>query len=158
MLRLAIDVAPWAALYCALTAASMLFGPVVAAHHRNMKRAADRMYWASSVNSTVNGVVCTVLAAVECSRSGLMGSGDFLLTTAGSHRVCNSLLGYLVWDSVLLLWNRGEWRQSSIYLMHHALAIFGWSCCVQGSICHNVAVPIVMCEATSPFINARYFL
>ena len=91
-------------------------------------------------------------------RSGLITSGDFNFTTPGSHLVCHALLGYLVVDSVVLCFHLRVWAGSGMFVVHHAVALFGWVTCAHFDYVHNVAVPVVLCEATGPIINLRWFL
>ena len=157
MMDLAVSVAPWAAFFGAVYCAAWKFSPSLFEAARGLSPA-DRAYWSTCCSSFVNGIVTTSLAAAECWRSGLITSGDFNFTTPGSHLVCHALLGYLVVDSIVLCFHLRVWAGSGMFAVHHAVALFGWVTCAHFDYVHNVAVPVVLCEATGPIINLRWFL
>ena len=53
---------------------------------------------------------------------------------------------------------RAVWSGSGLYIGHHVLSILSWASCLLLGTCHCVALALMLCEATTPFVNARYFL
>ena len=88
---------------------------------------------------------------------GLITSGDFNFTTPGSHLVCRAPRLPRRRQHRLCFHLR-VWAGSGMFAVHHAVALFGWVTCAHFDYVHNVAVPVVLCEATGPIINLRWFL
>jgi len=113
-------------------------------------------YWASSCVSTVHSFIIVPLAYNAF--HPLWASDDLTLTTEASSNVITVFVGYILADSVPLLWNRKTWSGTTIYLWHHGTAFLCW--CLMGTRGHGhaVAVGLLLCEATAPFVNGRWFL
>jgi hypothetical protein len=85
-------------------------------------------------------------------------SEDLTLTTTASVQCCDIFLGYLMADSVNLLWYLKSWPGSGAYVWHHGSALLCWGVMrVRGHV-HMNAVGLLLCEGTAPFVNGRWFL
>ena len=113
-------------------------------------------YWASSVVSTLHSFIIVPLGyqAME----PFWWSDDLTLTTEASHRAINVFVGYILADSLPLLWNRNRWSGSAVYLWHHGAAFLCWSLIGTRGHGHAIAIGLLLCEATSPFVNGRWFM
>jgi hypothetical protein len=113
-------------------------------------------YWASSCLSTAHSFVIVPLAyrAFQTVRA----SDDLTYTTDASHTAINVFVGYILVDSVPLVWNRRAWSGTTIYLWHHGAAFLCWNLLGFRGHGHAVAAGLLLCEATAPFVNGRWFL
>lgn len=152
----AVLAAPWVAGYTALYFASLLLGPLLFAHCHALDEP-GRAFWASSICSTVNGVLLTALALNLCITEGWHHSADFRRTSPGSHMLCHAMLGYALTDVAVLLYYWKAWKPSSL-VVHHAIVIGAWGACATEGILHNCAVPVSLSEGTALFANLRWFL
>ena len=113
-------------------------------------------YWASSATSTVHALIVVPLAyyAME----PFWWSEVLTLKTEASSRVNNIFVGYIMADTLPLLWNRNRWSGTTVYIWHHGTAFLCW--CLMGVRGHGhaIAVGLILCEATAPFVNGRWFL
>lgn len=121
----------------------------------------DRVYYATMVVSLAHGCMVTVAAYVAGREAGLwpLAAPWDLHATTDATRLCISLfIGYLLADLVPLLYYRTVWSGTGMYIGHHVFSILSWSSCLLLGTCHCVAAALMLCEATTPFVDARYFL
>lgn len=118
---------------------------------------ADKSYWASSVTSTVHGAVITYLGWVACVDADLFTTRNMYATSTATTASMHCFLGYIIEDSVVLVKRRKEWKGSTPYLYHHFAAAFSWVVCLRHGVCHFMCCPLLLCEATAPLTNARWF-
>ena len=117
---------------------------------------ADVAYWASSCVSTLHSLIIVPLAYLAM--EPLWFATDLIATTDASHRAIDIFIGYIIQDSLPLLWYRQQWSGSGIYICHHAASYICWSLMGVRGHGHAVAVGLLLVEATAPFVNGRYFL
>ena len=112
--------------------------------------------WAMSGVSTIHSVIIVPLAYVAL--GPFWGVDDVRLTTEASDRVIEIFLGYILADSLPLIWYRKEWVGSNAFLGHHLVAFVVCSMTsIRGHV-HGLMMGLLLCEATAPFVNARWFL
>ena len=146
----ALAILPWAAFYGVVHGAAWLLGPMLFPHCRKLD-APGRAYWASSVVSTVNSFVLTPLAWRACEQSELLSlDTSFTASTRLSTTACVAMVGYTVWDSVVLARHRKHWSSVGLYAMHHAGSALSWGLCAITGYAHVIAVPSLLFEATGP--------
>jgi len=151
-------VLPWVAFYGLVYGTAWVLGPLLLPHCRKLDPP-SRAYWASSVVSTVNSFVLTPLAWRACEQSELLSlRTSFTVSTHLSTTACVAMVGYTVWDSLVLFRYRAHWSSVGMYAVHHAGSILAWGLCAVSGYAHVIAVPTLLFEATAPFVNARYFL
>ena len=113
-------------------------------------------YWAASATSVVHALIVVPLAYVASAPLWL--ADDLLMHTPASRRVMEIFVGYTMADSAVLLRHRQEWVGADVYLAHHAVAVCCWGTLVCTGHAHALATPILLIEATAPFVNGRWFL
>lgn len=112
--------------------------------------------WSVKVVSTVHSLIIVPLAYVAL--GPFWGVDDVRLTTEASDRVIEIFLGYILADSLPLFWYRKEWVDSNAFLGHHLAAlVVGSMTSIRGHV-HGLMMGLLLCEATAPFVNARWFL
>lgn len=160
LLEVAASIAPWTAAYALLFVALRASGPRLFVYVQQLDDG-ELSYWCASVCSLVNGIVLSVLTVVACSEADLWSTSDFFRTSDLTYRSIHALLGYILVDSVVLFSNRHHKTFASgfgAFAFHHAATVVGWvPPCVFG-VLHSVVVPMLLTEATAPFVNGRYFL
>lgn len=112
--------------------------------------------WAVNAVSTVHSLIIVPLAYEAL--GPFWGVDDVRLTTEASNRVIEIFLGYILADSLPLIWYRKEWVGSNEFLGHHlAVLAVGYMSSIRGHV-HGLVMGLLLCEATAPFVNARWFL
>ena len=80
--------------------------------------------------STVNSFVLTPLAWRACEQSELLSlRTSFTVSTHLSTTACVAMVGYTVWDSLMLFRYRAHWSSVGMYAVHHAGSILAWGLC-----------------------------
>ena len=113
-------------------------------------------YWAASAVSIIHSLIIVPLAYMAM--GPFWFSDDLQLSTPASNRAIDVFVGYIMADSIPLLRHRKEWAGSDVYIWHHATAFVVWGLMGVRGHGHAVAVGLLLCEATAPFVNARWFL
>ena len=113
-------------------------------------------YWASSIVSTIHGAIIVPLAYEAM--VPFWWSNDLRLTTEASKRCLDIFIGFTLADCGPLLWNRKAWPGVNVYFWHHGSALLYWGLSRARGQTHAVAVGLLLCEATAPFTNGRWFL
>ena len=135
----------------------------------------------------MNSFVLTPLAWRACEQSELLSlRTSFTVSTHLSTTACVAMVGYTLWDSLVLFRYRAHWSSVGMYAVHHAGSVVAWGLCAVSGYAHVIvchtgleprtsrphnssaihtcepclgqAVPALLFEATAPFVNARYFL
>lgn len=116
-------------------------------------------YWDASVASTVNAFVNVGLTVVAIAREPtLMTSDDAFFKSRDSCNLVSIFLTWTFFETALQLWHWGLWDGRLPMMVHHLSAITAWSLYLEGGYGHSLSLFGYICEATNPFMNARYFL
>merc|ERR1719181_1938368 len=91
-------------------------------------------------------------------KESMFASDDFFLTTEATRHVCQVLLGYIMSDLVVAVYYGSRWSGWIANLFHHLLVVPTWSMVLSGGNAHFFAICATLAEATTPFINGRWFL
>ena len=150
------------AAYSATLVASRLLSPLVApkTYASLASQPGAQGYWHSSVASALNGAVNTVLVVLAWRREPrlLWGTPDAFLTNDDSCALVVVFLTWIVFDLAQLCYYWSHWDGRAGMLVHHLSAIAAWVLYLEGGYAHAVSLVGVVCEATNPFMNMRYFL
>lgn len=119
-----------------------------------------RAYWDSSVASTLVGVLNPAFAAwIMYKQPGFFTAADGAPFMA-SPETCRGLglfLAWCFWETVFQLYNWGLWPGGRAMLVHHFSAIVAWGLYLSGGYGHAISLVGMLCEATNPFMNMRWF-
>jgi len=149
----------WAAAYAATAAAShRLFSS-----YRALKTPATRAGWDSRVTSTLHALLIVALAVVGGAQL-LSGDDSFfdpgtLLTlraTPLTRAALGMSAGYFIVDLVLVLRHPGLGGPPMV--AHHCAAMLALAVGGTRDEGHLYTLALMLAEATTPFVNARYFL
>jgi hypothetical protein len=113
-------------------------------------------YWNASAVSSVHGVVVSAVGFYVLSTQNELYSEGYKYETAESLLCVNIVVGYLMSDLYLSITHL-EWPGTAMMLFHHILGIFSM---IYTTVYHfgtGMVVCIVVLEATSPFVNFRWF-
>jgi hypothetical protein len=120
----------------------------------------EQAYWSSSLVSSIHSIIVSVYAAVEAYRGEIFfgTKNDLFLTTWHSTNCLTIFLGYILSDIGLVYYYRKEWPGSKAMLIHHSISLI-FSCdFVAHRFAHNLGLAVMIFEATTPFVNCRWFL
>lgn len=150
--------APWFALYAVTFSASRFLGPKIFVGASQLK-SADRSYWAASVASVLNCVLIVPMAWAACKEANFLAvNAPLTVSTALSTFCCHAMVGYTSYDMLPLLYHRKEWSGVTLYLVHHVCSLATWGLAATSGLTHSIVVPVLLLEATGPFVNLRWFL
>ena len=151
------QVLPWATVFHCLFWISRAASASLSKTYRELDEP-EKSYWASSVVSNLHAVViCWFSVTALCETPSFMTTSDFLLSTEVSLLCSEIFLGYIVSDLVLVLWYNAKWPGMFANLMHHVSMVICWSQLTMGKYGQLFALSAV-CEASTPFVNFRWFL
>ena len=148
-------------LYTVTLVVSRLLSPAVApaTYARLAEMPGQRGYWDSSVASTLNGIANTLLACrVVWRHPTLVSSADAFVVTPESTMLVVVFLTWCAFDLAQLVFYWRHWEGRAGMLVHHGCAIVAWALYLEGGYGHALSLVGVVCEATNPFMNMRYFL
>ena len=149
----------WFVAYAATFCIARYASPLLFQSCEKQLDSAQQSFWVSHVTSTINGVVVTVLGVgAMLEMPTLWNGGDIEASSPLSFMGCHALLGYMAFDTVCIAYYHDSWPASSAFLVHHVAALCGWGAPALTGFCHDVAVPLLLCEATSPLLNLAYFM
>ena len=145
-----------------LLASRFLFSPAVApvTYRKLAGQPGQQGYWDSSVASTLNGIVNTILVFVMLWRDPRLVSSladPFYVT----EDTCGMVVLFATWcafDLAQVFYYWGLWDGTLGMLVHHGCAVIAWLLYLEGGYGHNLSLVGVLCEATNPFMNMRYML
>ena len=162
--EIAASVAPFTAGFTALLVLSLLLLAPRTAFEKGKRKQCkwdERVFYSTMVVSLTHGCAAAVTAAMTGLEAGLwpLAAPWDLHATSDATILCISLfIGYLLADLVPLFYYRTVWPGTGMYIGHHVASILSWGSCLLLGTCHCVAVALMLCEATAPFVNGRYFL
>lgn len=117
----------------------------------------EKAYWISSMVSTVHAIIIVPMTVNAILAAPSMQSGMFV-TTPQSVQTLKLFFSYIISDTLAsVYWNK-QWGGWQANLIHHCTALFSFSNLIMGGYGHFLGLMGVACEATTPFINARYFM
>ena len=121
-----------------------------------------RAYYGSSCLAILHGVLVTILALMAGLDAGFWTvtwePWNYRAQTPATTRCIHVFLAFLLTDLFPLLYYRKQWGGTGMYIGHHTLSCVAWGDAVLNGTCHNIALGLLLCEATSAFVNGRYFL
>ena len=155
-LDLARGVGPWCGAAVLVSALGYLLAP------SHVDTPEKKAYYGSSTLALVHGIFVSILALMAGLENGFWTvtwePWDYHAMTPATARCIHVFLAFLLTDLVPLFYFRNEWTGTALYIGHHTLSCVAWGDAALNGTCHNVALGLLLCEATSPFINGRYFL
>ena len=150
------------AAYTATLVASRVITPLVVpnTYAKLANQPGAHGYWHSSVASALNGCVNTVLVVLAWRREPrlLWGTPDAFITNDDSCSLVVVFLTWIAFDLCQLCYYWRHWEGRVGMLVHHVSAIAAWALYLEGGYAHAVSLVGMLCEATNPFMNLRYFL
>lgn len=119
----------------------------------------DKGYWAASVVSNLHAViVCWLAATALFETPSFITTADFRLSTTASLTCSKCFLGYIISDLMLALWYNTQWLGMTANLTHHVFILICWGQLIMGEYGQLFALVGALCEASTPFLNFRWFL
>ena len=113
-------------------------------------------FWNASAVSSVHGIVVSAVGFYVLRTQDALYTEGYTYETPESLLCVNIVVGYLLSDLYLGITHL-DWPGTAMMLFHHILGIFSM---IYTSVYHfgtGMIVCIVVLEATSPFVNFRWF-
>lgn len=155
---LASVVLPWTALWHALFWASRFASSAASETYRSLD-GPQRGYWDASVVSTTHALYVTYLAtAALLETPKFLVTEDWSLHTLASLSCSTCFLGYILSDLALALYYGRRWSGMAANLFHHVFIVICWGQLLAGRNGQLFALVGALCEASTPFVNGRWFI
>ena len=106
--------------------------------------------------STVHAVVIVYLAATAMT-SDVMDTTDVKVTSPQSSEANIIFIAYLASDLLLSVIYNTAWPGWQANMIHHVTGIWAWYMMTRHGFCHSIALCAMLTEATTPFVNQRWF-
>jgi hypothetical protein len=150
------DVLPWLAFFQALYWIASLANQL--STYRSMS-AHLQAYFSASVVATVHAVLVVILAVWAFSKDiTLLSTDDFFAASPESLQCCHCFLGYILSDLTIALYYNKRWDGWVPNLLHHCFIVLVWWPLIDGRYGQLFALQAAICEASTPFVNMRWFL
>eukprot|EP00163_Fabomonas_tropica_P011732 TRINITY_DN225_c0_g4_i6.p1 TRINITY_DN225_c0_g4~~TRINITY_DN225_c0_g4_i6.p1 ORF type:complete len:296 (+),score=31.18 TRINITY_DN225_c0_g4_i6:10-897(+) len=134
--------------------------PRLSPGYRALKRQ-DQVGWSTRVASTIHAVVVTLLSLYTLWTETVLYEQPLLARTGlGEVAMCITI-GYLLGDFVLIVLHFDTLDTPSLNrqtMLHHVCGIVGFAVCLQYGACQYFGLFRLLSEASTPFLNARWFL
>ena len=158
---LLLGVLPITVAWVATTGLGSFLSPLLFSTYSNLGTPMQR-YWACSLTSTIHAVLVVYLAVAALLESpefyAAQGDRDLHFTTSASQQCFQVFLGYILSDTLFVLWYHEVWPGTQATLVHHLTAIFTWVQLLGWGVGHTLGLVAIIAECTTPFVNNRWFL
>lgn len=152
-----VEIFPWVLFWHSLYRASQVLSPRLwSGTYPSRLSDSERDYWDASVVSSLHGVVISALGFYVLWTDVNIHDGGYAYESRLSRLCLAVVVGYLINDLYLGLTHL-EWPGTSMMLFHHILGIVAMTYTAVYHFGSGMVVCIVVLEATSPFINFRWF-
>jgi len=134
--------------------------PCCVTHYASLDDAnGEKGYWAATAVGVVHAILLTILCAGTLLDEPLLaGSDDFFRSTNLSQLCCEIFIGYIVSDLVLALYFWKRWPGWESNIIHHVLVLIAWWQLTSGKYAQGTACMSMLCELSTPFVAARWYL
>lgn len=122
------------------------------------KKSWEKALWSSNIVSTVHATYITYMAITAAISSGVYTNDSFYHGTPESTECCFIFLGYISYDLVLIATYAKEWPGTVAFMFHHGASILSYGHLLYVGYAHHMALAAITMEATTPFMNFRWFL
>jgi hypothetical protein len=149
-------VIPWFAFWHILFWLSHLSAPIIFSTFSTLDTA-TKCYWSASMVSTIHAVFICYLAVVAAINIDVVHSNDLFRVDSSSSLANVVFMSYLCSDLLLSLIFNNRWPGWKENVLHHVTGIWCWYVMEKGNFGHVIALVAQLTEATTPFINNRFF-
>lgn len=147
---------PWFVFWHALFWGCVIVAPLLFSSYAKLDRA-GKSYWASSMVSTIHAVYIVYVAWLASNELDVWNSVDFFISSPSSSHANVVFIGYLCSDLLLTLCYNSRWPGWEANTAHHLAGIWCWYIVEKHSFGLIFTLPTQLIEATTPFVNQRYF-
>jgi hypothetical protein len=151
-----LDIIPVVMFFACLYLSSFIVSPLVSPAYQKLD-GVKKAYWCTLVNSTTHAIIVAILSMYSILHGDVWSSGNFNWTSRATHIICQTFLGYITFDSFIVLYFNTGFGDFKAYLLHHSVAILAFYFIVKDGIAHPMAMVACTMEWTTPFINLRHF-
>ncbi len=118
----------------------------------------DQALWASTLVSTVHAILIVYMAVTAATSSGIYREEDFLFTTPETYKTFYVFVSYITYDAFVCIVYRNEWPGMLANAFHHSASIISFVHLIHLGYGHQMGLAAITMEASTPFINLRWFL
>jgi len=155
--EVAIGAAPWFVGFQAVQLLAWLLSPILFKTFPSLSTS-DKWYWAASITSSLHALlVCPLIAYAWIETPELLQAKDVYIHSEMTILVNHVFIGYLSSDMIGCLYWRNIWPDSAPILVHHCVAVLVWVVVNVQGFMHLGAMIAAFTEATTPFVNFRWF-
>ena len=155
--EVAIGAAPWFVGFQALQLLSWLLSPILFETFSALSTS-DKCYWAASITSSLHALfLCPLIAYTWVQTPELLQAKDVYVSSDMSFLVNHVFIGYLSSDMIGCFYWRRVWPGSAAILIHHCVGVLVWVVLNVYGFMHLGAMVAAFMEATTPFVNFRWF-
>lgn len=119
--------------------------------------APDKAYWKASMVSTLHACYNVARAFSASKKLQIWTTDDFFAVCDESSHVNRVFVMYLAFDLTNTFRYTKAWAGWKEMLLHHVLAILTWTLMEINDMGHVFGMCGVIMEATTPFVNQRWF-
>jgi len=130
---------------------SKRLSPVLFRSYNKLTKA-ERSEWNSRVVSDIHAIWATygaVLIMLTLDQFDWFGQSDYI------YLFYPTLTAYLAYDLLVVIAHRNLWDKGT--MLHHTVGILGFLVVMKFNIAHFIANIFYITEATTPFVNQRWF-
>mmetsp|Transcript_1211 Transcript_1211/g.1891 ORF Transcript_1211/g.1891 Transcript_1211/m.1891 type:complete len:252 (+) Transcript_1211:74-829(+) len=148
----------WTKIWLGLFFCSRAASSVLSKTYRELDEP-QKGYWSASLVSNLHACYVFMLAAKALRETpSFLTTTNFHLSTPASLECSMCLLGYMASDLLFVLWYNKKWSGMVATLTHHIFVLICWSLFITGKNGQIFALVCALCEASTPFVNCRWFL
>jgi hypothetical protein len=147
---------PWFVFWHALFWGCVIAAPLLFSSYAKLD-GPTKSYWASSMVSTIHAFYIVYVAWIAANELDVWNSIDFFTSNSSSSHANVVFVGYLCSDLLVTLYYNTRWPGWEANLLHHVAGIWCWYCFEKYSYGLVFAIPSMLIEGTTPFINQRFF-
>lgn len=118
----------------------------------------EKALWANTTVSSIHATLITYLVTKAILTTEVYTTDDFTFSTEETDTINIIFLSYILYDTFFCFLYIKKWPGIAATLIHHFVAALCYSHLLYGGYGHNLAMVAISAEATTPFINMRYFL
>jgi len=157
-LDLVIDILPWIVFWNVLYWLAMFCSFQFSTTFRNLSSSGLKSFWGASIVSTAHAIYIVYLSLVANRTIDVLNSSDFFRTSSESYHCNLVFMGYLCSDLILMLMYQKGMPGNVEMAIHHVTVVVCWFIFTRDKFGYSYGLIGNLCEATTPFVNLRFFL
>jgi len=152
------NILQWTKIWLGLFFCSRAASSVLSKTYRELDEP-QKGYWSASLVSNLHACYVFMLAVKALRETpSFLTTTNFQLSTPASLECSMCFLGYIGSDLFFVLWYNKKWGGMVATLTHHIFILICWGLFIYDNNGQIFALVGALCEASTPFVNCRWFL